>query len=77
MSKGQMQVRLTRDRATIAETCAAVCAEAGYAGGILICHGCGEIEAPIAALLVVDADEEAWALCADCLGTVSLLGAVA
>ena len=58
MSKGQMQVRLTRDRATIAETCAAVCAEAGYASDILICHGCGEIEAPITALLVVAADKQ-------------------
>ena len=72
-----MQIRLTRDIATIAETCAAACAEAGYADSILICNGCGNIEAPIAGLLVDDDDEQAWALCADCLRTVPLLGAVA
>jgi hypothetical protein len=73
MGKDQMQVRLTRDRTTIAATCAA----AGYTGSSLICHGCANVAAPITGLLVADADEEAWALCPDCLGTVPLLGAVA
>ncbi|MGO9265992.1 MAG: hypothetical protein ACLQBA_14125 [Candidatus Binataceae bacterium] len=77
MSKDHMQVRLARDVATIAETCAAVCAEAGYADSLLLCHGCGNVEAPIAGLLVVDEQEEAWALCAECLSAVPLLGAVA
>ena len=77
MSRDQMQVRLTRDVTTIAETCAAVCAEAGSVDSILLCHGCGDIEAPIAGLLVDDEEEEAWALCAECLSVVPLLGAVA
>jgi len=76
MSKDQIQVGLIRDAQTIAETCAAVCAAAGHADSILICNGCGNVEAPIAGLLVVEEHEEAWALCADCLRGVPLLGAV-
>lgn len=77
MSNDHMLVGLISDPETVAETCAAVCAAVGHAGSILICNGCGDIAAPIVALLILDDDEEAWALCADCLGEGPLLGAVA
>jgi sugar (pentulose or hexulose) kinase len=76
MRKDAVQVGLIRDTHIIAETCAEICEQAGFANGLLICNGCGDIGANIAGLLVVDEDEEAWALCAECLSRVPLLGSV-
>jgi hypothetical protein len=71
-----MQVGLMSDPQVIAETCAEMCAALGEAHGILVCNACGNIEAPIAGLLVSNEHEEAWALCGECLRAVPLLGAV-
>ena len=62
---------LIRDHETIAQ----LCAEIGSAGGLLICHGCSEIEAVIVGLLVLD-EGEAWALCGVCIRKLPLHGAV-
>lgn len=36
-------------------------------GALLICHRCGEAEAPIVAILAMThQDDEAWALCGPC-----------
>ena len=51
---------------------AQLCAEIGSAGRLLICHGCSEIEAVIVGLLVLDGDEEAWALCGLCIRKLPL-----
>jgi hypothetical protein len=58
------------------ETIAQVCAEIGSAGRMLICHGCSQIEAVIVGFLVLDDEQEAWALCGLCIRQPPLHGAV-
>jgi hypothetical protein len=59
-----------------ADMVAAICAEIRSGGRLLVCHGCGDIEALIAGFLVLADDEEAWALCGPCLRKLPLSGAV-
>jgi hypothetical protein len=61
---------------TVAADLAALCAEITSEGCLLVCHGCGDIEAPIAALVVLYNDEEVWALCGACMRKLPLFGAV-
>jgi hypothetical protein len=56
---------------------AAICREVGSGGALLVCNGCRNIEALIAGILVIDKDEEAWALCGTCIQKLSVEGAVA
>ncbi len=42
----------------------AICAEIGANGILLVCNRCGDIEAPIAGVLIIDDAEEAWVSCA-------------
>ncbi len=42
-------------------------------GALLTCHWCGEVEAPIVAILVMThQDDEAWALCDSCFREAGL-----
>ena len=59
-----------------AETVAAICADIRSSGALLVCHGCGDIEALIAGFLVLADNEEAWSLCGACLRKLPLSGAV-
>jgi hypothetical protein len=53
-----VDVVFVRDRAAVT----AICAEVGD-GTLLVCNGCGDIEALVAGVLIIDDAEEAWALC--------------
>src|SRR6266851_9623925 len=44
----------------------AICAEVGD-GTLLVCSSCGDIEALIAGVLIIDHAEEAWVLCSACI----------
>lgn len=55
-------------------TMAALSAELNALGGVIVCHNCDGFELPIAGLLVIEEDEEAWLLCGDCLGRLPLAG---
>lgn len=55
----------------------ALCSEISADGGILLCHGCGEIDRVIVSFIVIDEDEEAWALCGLCMRKVPIQGTVA
>lgn len=68
-----VNIGLVRDM----ETIAAICADIRVAGKLLVCHGCGDLEALIAGFLVLADDEEAWALCGACLRRLPLCGAIA
>ncbi len=72
MGSAPQVVGFVRDSAIIAD----ICAEIGSNGGLLICNGCGDIEAIIAALLVIDDDHEAWALCGNCMHKFPLEGPI-
>jgi hypothetical protein len=50
------------------ETISRVRAETSSAGQLLVCHGCSDVEAAIVGLLVLDEDQQAWALCGTCVG---------
>ena len=63
MNNDLVDVGLIGDAATVA----AICAEVSSSGSLLVCNGCRDIEAPIAGVLVIDHDEEAWALCGACM----------
>jgi hypothetical protein len=65
-------VGLISDSAVIAD----VAAEIGQNGGLLICNGCADVGAIIAAFLVLDDDQEAWSLCGSCTRKLSLEGPV-
>lgn len=49
-------------------------AELNALGRVIICHNCDSIDLPIAGLLVIEQDEEAWILCGDCLKRLPLAG---
>jgi hypothetical protein len=68
-----VDVSFIRDTATVA----AICAEVSSDGGFLICNGCGDVEALIAGVLVIDHAEEAWVLCGECIRKLPFEGAVA
>ena len=71
MDDDLVDVFLVRDLATVT----AICAEVGD-GSLLVCNGCGDIEAPIAGVLVIDDAEEAWVLCGVCIRKLPFEGAV-
>ena len=73
MNNDLVDVGLIGDAATVA----AICAEVSSSGSLLVCNGCRDIEAPIAGVLVIDHDEEAWALCGPCIRKLPVEGAVA
>jgi hypothetical protein len=52
------------------QTVASVCAKMSSSGRLVICDGCGDIEALIVAFLVCDREEQAWALCGTCIRTL-------
>jgi hypothetical protein len=60
-----------------AETVVAVSDAIRSSGRLLVCHGCGDLEALIIGFLVIDGDEEAWALCGNCMRKLPISGAVA
>jgi hypothetical protein len=72
MNDRLIDVNLISDNPTMA----ALTTELSSLGGIMICDGCGDIEAPIAGLLVIEQDEEAWPLCGKCLQRLPLAGSV-
>ena len=54
-----------------------VYAETSSLGQLLICHGCGDVEAVIVGFLVHEQSEKAWALCGLCVQQMPLYGAIA
>lgn len=58
----------------VKETIAAICDEVCSQGRMLVCHACGDIEALIAGLLIIEEENnEAWALCGACMRKVLVL----
>ena len=72
MESDLIDVRLIRD----SETIAAICSDVSSTGRLLICHGCGDVEALVIGFLLLDNDEQAWALCGTCMRKLPLHGAV-
>jgi len=58
------------------ETVAAICAELNSMGQVLVCYGCGDVEALIVGFLVLDHKEQAWALCGKCRRRLPFDGAL-
>ena len=71
MDDDLVDVFLVRDLATVT----AICAEVGN-DTLLVCNGCGDIEALIAGVLIIDDAEEAWVLCGVCIRKLPFKGAV-
>ena len=72
MNDDLVDVVLVRDTAVVT----AICAEIGTNGTLLICNCCGDIEALIAGVLIIDVAEEAWVLCGACIRKLPFEGAV-
>ena len=72
MKSDLIDVRLIRD----CETVAAICSDVSSTGRLLICHGCGDVEALVIGFLLLDNDQQAWALCGMCMRKLPLHGAV-
>jgi len=72
MKSDLMDVRLIRD----CETVAAICSDVSSTGRLLICHGCGDVEALVVGIFLLDNDQQAWALCGTCIRKLPLHGAV-
>jgi len=72
MKSDLMEVWLIRD----CETVAALCSDVSSTGRLLICHGCGDVEALVVGILLLDNDQQAWALCGTCIRKLPLHGAV-
>ena len=72
MKSDLKDVRLIRD----CETIAAIRSDVSSTGQLLICHGCGDVEALVVGFLVLDNNQQAWALCGTCLRKLPLHGAV-
>jgi hypothetical protein len=72
MSHDLMDVAFIRDAVTVA----AISAEVRANGSLLICNGCGDVEALIAGILVIDDAEEAWMLCGPCVRKLPIEGMV-
>jgi hypothetical protein len=73
MKNNLVDVGFVADAAIVAD----ICADVAQDGSLLVCNGCGDIEEPIAGILVVDDDQEAWALCGGCIRKLPLEGTVA
>ena len=73
MSNDLVDVALIRDAGMVAAISAEACAD----GSLLICNGCGDVEALIAGILVIDDAEEAWMLCGTCIRKLPIEGMVA
>jgi len=71
MDDDLVDVVFVRDTAAVT----AICAEVGD-GTLLVCNGCGDIEALIAGVLIIDDAEEAWVLCGVCIRKLPFEGAV-
>jgi len=67
-----LDLELVDDR----EIVAALAAETSSFGRLLICHGCGDVEALIVAFLVLEQEEKAWPLCGRCVRMLPFQGAV-
>ena len=72
MKSDLIDVRLIRD----CETVAAISSDVTSTGRLLICHGCGDVEALVVGFLLLDNDQQAWALCGTCMRKLPLHGAV-
>ena len=72
MESDLIDVRLIRD----SETVAAIRSDVSSTGRLLICHGCGDVEALVIGFLLLDNDQQAWALCGMCMRKLPLHGAV-
>ena len=66
-----VDVVLVRDTAAVTVICAVV-----GDGTLLVCNGCGDIEALIAGVLIIDDAEEAWVLCGACIRKLPFGGPV-
>jgi hypothetical protein len=62
-----VDVVFVRDMAAVT----AICAEVGD-GTLLVCNNCGDIEALIAGVLIIEDAEEAWMLCGACIRKLPL-----
>jgi hypothetical protein len=54
------------------EVVSAIFAQVNSLGRLLICDGCGDVEAVIMGFLVLDRIEQAWALCGACVRRIPL-----
>ena len=72
MNTDLLEIGIISDKKAIA----AICAELSSDGWLIACHACGDIEAPIASVLVIDEEDEAWALCGTCMRKMPIVGAV-
>lgn len=72
MNNNLVDVCLIGDAATVA----AICDELSSSGSLLVCNGCRDIEALITGVLVIEHDEEAWALCGACIRKLPIEGAI-
>ncbi len=52
-----------------------ICTEVGE-GTLLVCNGCGDIEALITGVVIIDDAEEAWVLCGGCIRKLPFEGTV-
>jgi len=71
MDNDLVDVVLVRDTAAVT----AICTEVGD-GTLLVCNSCGDIEALIAGVLIIDDAEEAWVLCGACIRKLPFGGPV-
>ena len=58
------------------ETVGGICSELRSQGRLIVCHACGDIEALITVFLIVEEENQAWALCGACMRKVPVFGAV-
>jgi len=72
MMRDCVDLELVEDR----EIVAAVSAQMGSVGRLLICYGCGDVEALIVGFLVREQEEKAWPLCGRCMRMLPFQGAV-
>ena len=72
MDNDLVDVVFGRDMAAVT----AICAEINTDGTILVCNCCGDIEAVIAGVLIIDDVEEAWVLCGACIRKLPFEGTV-
>lgn len=72
MNERLINVTLISDNSILA----AVSADFRSLGGMMICNGCGDLDTPIVALLVIEQDEEVWPFCGECLQRLPLAGPI-
>jgi hypothetical protein len=71
MNDDLVDVVLVRDTAAVTAMCSEVAD-----GTLLVCNSCGDIEALIAGVLIIDDAEEAWVLCGACIRKLPFEGTV-